>query len=167
MQAAGKQFLLAVGQVQRFALRIVEKGIALHAFGQRRAVYQVGVENQAGHVHRLFFVDYVHLHRLPGSETHHRAFLVIVLLAAVAQRAIHAVLYEQGVNAVVHLYVVDRFPCLVHIHHRYERVKRGQAVKIVVSLNAVKLYYFHNALVFSAKLTHFSLRRTLLPHNRQ
>ena len=78
-----------------------------------------------------------------------------------------AMLDEQGINAVVHLYVVDRFPCLVHIHHRYERVKRGQAVKVVVSLNAVKLYYFHNALVFSAKLTHFSLRRTLLPHNRQ
>ena len=93
-QAAGKEFLLAVGQVQRLVLSIVEEGIALHALGQRGAVYKVGVENQAGHVHRLFFVDDVHLHRLPGGETHHRAFLVIVLLAAVAQRAIHAVLDE-------------------------------------------------------------------------
>ena len=131
--------LLTLREVQGLALVVVEERVVIDAASQLRAEEQVRMEQQSARGwHGLRLVPF-HLYHLSWLEAYDGSFLVVVLLASVADGAALALLQEQRIEAVVQPRVVHVNQRLRVVHHRHQRVQRLPSVQFVVRINAVYL----------------------------
>ena len=144
-KTVGVDAFLFVRQVQRFVGRIREKGVTPYVLSERRALYEVGVEEQSERVELHSFGERC-LHHLPRSEACHRPLLVVVGLSSVEDVPAHEVFQKQGIQPVVEYGAPHGLRlCLRKAHYAYERMQRLHSEQCVVFLHAVYLYdVFHN-----------------------
>ena len=86
-----------------------------------------------------------HTNRLSGCKTDNSPFLIVVRLTAILNIASLCQLQKQCVNAIMHLYLIDRPRRFRKVDNAYQRVQCFKSVQIVVLVHIIQIYnLFHN-----------------------
>ena len=140
-ECVGEHLPLALAEVERLSGVVVEEMVTADALAQRRAVDEVGREEEALRVRGavLLLLGHVDAHHLPWGEAHDGALLVVVFLAAVVQRALTSVLQPQGIETVAQRDVVRAMlrGGVGDVDHGHQGVEGLEAIQLVVLVDAV------------------------------
>ena len=140
-ESVGDHLSFALAEVERLGGVVVEEMVAADALAQRRAVDEVGREEQSDGVRLALslLLGHVDAHHLPWGEANDGALLVVVFPAAVVQRALYAVLQPQGIEAVAQRDVVGTMVGggVGDVHHAHHGVKGLEAIHLVILVDAV------------------------------
>lgn len=141
VQAVVEDAFFRFRQVERFPGAVGEEGVVPDFASQCRAADEVGMK-QYSLCLRAFF--HLHLDYLSRREAGHRAFLVVVGLAAITDVAATGLFQEQGVDAIVHGDVRGETGSLFQVDDADERMQALQVEHPVVCFYVIQFdYFFH------------------------